>query len=415
MGTISNQNLNQIIIKTLSLMNADIIEHGEVTGYILYNMLKYEGQYDEQELIDYLMIGILHDIGRYHDENKNDIFSQSNPWEHSIYGFLFLKYLSPIGDKAEIILYHHLYYKRYKLVKMKYRHVTECLALANQMDHFLKKRNPDMEPDYFVRYRNIRFSGAALDLFFQAEKSLGFMAKLASGEYKQEMSEILSKKFFTEAYRRGFLEMLVYTIDYRSETTVVHTRSTVFFAQQLARLMGLSAKETNTLSYGALLHDLGKIVIPLDILEAPGRLTDEQMRIMRGHVQITERILEGLVDDEVLQIAIRHHEKLDGSGYHRGLTEKDLTLSQQIVAVADILSALYGKRSYKDSFSSDTIKKILTADADNHKISKPVVDCLLRNYDTVLGNYEEEKNSIFGVYYTIKEQTVEIMKNFENL
>ena len=153
--------------------------------------------------------------------------------------------------------------------------------------------------------------------------------------------------------------MLVYSIDFRSEHTVVHTMSTVNFAMQLGRLMGLGAKELQSLYYGALLHDLGKVAIPLDILESPGRLEEKDMRVMRAHVRITEMILSGLVDEEVLEIAARHHEKLDGTGYHKGLTEKDLTLPQQIAAVADMLSALYGKRSYKDSFDSGKIRKIL--------------------------------------------------------
>ena len=98
------------------------------------------------------------------------------------------------------------------------------------------------------------------------------------------------------------------------------------------------------------------MAIPLDILESPGRLEEKDMRVMRAHVRITEMILSGLVDEEVLEIAARHHEKLDGTGYHKGLTEKDLTLPQQIAAVADMLSALYGKRSYKDSFDSGKIR-----------------------------------------------------------
>lgn len=139
------------------------------------------------------------------------------------------------------------------------------------------------------------------------------------------------------------------------------------------------------------------------------------MRIMKAHVQITEMILSGLVNNDVLQIAVRHHEKLDGSGYHRGLTEKELTLPQQIVAVADILSALYGKRSYKDSFDSDLIKKILNEDADNHKISKSTVDCLMRNYDSVIKKYEEQKGETVGLYLNIKQQYEEISKKFEGL
>lgn len=417
MSIISSKDVNAIIRKTLSIINPNIMDHGEIVGYMLYKMLEYDQSYSEQELLDYTMLGIMHDIGLYREEGLNNVadFETKDKWSHSIYGFLFLKYLSPIGDRAEIILYHHLDYNRYGLVKSRYEHVTECLALADKMDDFMRRKETKMEPDYFTRYRDIRISGNALDLFFKAEKKYGITAKLASGEYKDELDELLSRRVFSEKYKKGFLEMLVYTIDFRSEHTVLHTMSTVHFAEQLGRLMKVGARELRDMYYGALLHDLGKIAIPLNILESTGRLSDEEMRIMKAHVKITEIILSGLVSDEVLQIAIRHHEKLDGSGYHRGLTEADLTLPQQIVAVADILSALYGKRSYKDSFDSELIKKILNEDADNHKISKTTVDCLMRNYDTVIKKYEAQKDETIGLYLNIKEQYEEILKKFEGL
>lgn len=417
MSIISSQNVNAIIRKTLGIINPNIMQHGEIVGYMLYKMLEYEQHYSERELLDYTMLGILHDIGLYRIEGLGNVadFEEKETWSHSIYGFLFLKYLSPIGERAEVVLYHHLEYKRYPLVKSKYQHITECLSLADQMDTFMRRKEMHVDPDYFSKYRNIKFSGEALDLFFKAEKKYGITEKLASGEYKDELYTMLANGNFSEKYKKGFLEMLVYTIDFRSEYTVLHTMSAVLFAEQLGRLMKVSAREIRDMYYGALLHDLGKIAIPLNILESSGRLSDEEMRIMKAHVQITEMILSGLVNDEVLQIAVRHHEKLDGSGYHKGLTEKDLTLPQQIVAVADILSALYGKRSYKEAFDSEKIKRILNEDAENHKISKSTVDCLMRNYDSVIKAYEEKKDETIGLYLNIKEQYEEILKKFEGI
>lgn len=416
MSIISSENVNSIIRKTLSIINPRIIEHGEVTGYILYKMLQYEQNYSTQELLDFTMLGILHDIGLYKESNVSNIadYETNNLWSHSIYGFLFLKYLSPMEEKAEIVLYHHLDYNRYSLINSKYLSVIEYLSMADQMDAFMKKERGSEEGDYFIKYRDIKFSGKAMDLFFKAESKYQIMKNLVSGDYQKELSDLLSQKTFTEKYKRGFLEMLAYTIDFRSEHTVIHTISAVNFAEQLGRLMRLSATQLRDVYYGTLLHDIGKIAIPIEILESTGRLVDEDMRVMKAHVRITEMILEGLVSDEVLQIAARHHEKLDGTGYHKGLSEQELTLPQKIVAVADILSALYGKRSYKESFENETIKKILTEEAENHKISKEVVDCLLLSYDKVIKNYEQQKSKAIGVYLEIKKQHAETLKRFES-
>lgn len=420
MSIISSKDVNEIIRKTLGIINNKIMSHGEITGYILYKMMEYENtyteqHYTEQELVDYTMLGILHDIGLYKEDNVKNVsdFETKNLWPHSIYGFLFLKYLSPIGDRAEIVLYHHLDYNLYGMIQSRYLHVTELLNLADKMDTVLHLKEEKLEADYFAKYRDIKFSGAALDLFQKAEKCYGITDNLVSGKYREELEKLLAQRAFSEQYKKGFLEMLVYTIDFRSEHTVIHTLATVNFAEQLGRLARLTGKELRDLHYGALLHDLGKIAIPLRILESTGRLNDEEMKVMKAHVRITEMILEGIVDDDVLQIAVRHHEKLDGTGYHRGLSAADLTLPQQIIAVADILSALYGKRSYKEAFSKEKILDIMNSDADKGKINRNVVTSLEKNYDNIIKEFEKEKENTIGLYLKIKEQYAIMIERFK--
>lgn len=420
MSVISSKDVYQIIRKTLGIINNKIMDHGEITGYILYKMMEYENtytdqKYTEQELVDYTMLGILHDIGLYKEDDVKKVtdFETKNLWSHSIYGFLFLKYLSPVGDRAEVILYHHLDYNRYSMIQSRYLHVIELLNLADKMDTVLHLKDEKLEPDYFAKYRNVKFSGAALDLFQKAEKCYSITENLVSGKYREELDVLLAKRAFSEQYKKGFLEMLVYTIDFRSEHTVIHTLATVNFAEQLGRLSRVSGKDLRDLHYGALLHDLGKIAIPLHILESTGRLSDDEMKVMKAHVRITEMILEGVVDDDVLQIAVRHHEKLDGTGYHKGLSAADMTLPQQIIAVADILSALYGKRSYKEAFSKEKILDIMNSDADHGKINRSVVTTLERNYDNIIAEFEKEKESTIGLYLKIKEQYAIMIERFK--
>lgn len=420
MSVISSKDVYQIIRKTLGIINNKIMDHGEITGYILYKMMEYENtytdqKYTEQEMVDYTMLGILHDIGLYKEDDVKKVtdFETKNLWPHSIYGFLFLKYLSPIGDRAEVILYHHLDYNRYGMIQSRYLHVIELLNLADKMDTVLHLKDEKLEPDYFAKYRNVKFSGAALDLFQKAEKCYGITENLMNGKYREELDVLLAKRAFSEQYKKGFLEMLVYTIDFRSEHTVIHTLATVNFAEQLGRLSRVSGKDLRDLHYGALLHDLGKIAIPLHILESTGRLSDDEMKVMKAHVRITEMILEGVVDDDVLQIAVRHHEKLDGTGYHKGLSAADMTLPQQIIAVADILSALYGKRSYKEAFSKEKILDIMNSDADKGKINRTVVTTLERNYDSIIAEFEKEKESTIGLYLKIKEQYAVMIERFK--
>ncbi len=412
---IRSKGVYNIIRKTLEIMDDKVMKHCEITGYILYKMLEAENMYTLHELAEYTMIGLVHDIGLIKTAYKKDLCEHitKKVWAHSIYGYLFLKYLSPLGDKANIVLYHHLDYELTHQIPGDFWKVTSYLALADKMDVFMRMNHGTMEPDYFVKYRDIKFSDKALKAFYRANNRFNIMEHLQDGSYVDELNELLTSVHFSEEYKKGYLQMLIYIIDFRSQQTVFHTLATRIFAVEIGRLMKLNASDLQILYYGALLHDVGKIAIPLSILEAPRRLDDSEMRIMRAHVQLTEMILNGVIDDSVLQAAIRHHEKLDGTGYPRGLKEEELTTVQKIVAVADILSALYGKRSYKEAFDADKVKSIMKSDADNGKICPVATDVVINNFDKIIEGYEKQREEALGIYETILEQYEVIYERFK--
>lgn len=416
MAVISSKNMYDILRKSFSILNPQLMHHSERTAYILYKMLLAEGKMNNQEMADYVLIALLHDIGtckleyidHWAEYEKNDV------WPHSIYGFLFLKYLSPLESKAEVVLYHHLDYNKHYVIKSQYIKIAEYLFMADKMDVVMSMPGT-LESDYLQKYRNIKFSAEALALFLKANAQYKVLDNLKYDDYLKELDELIASVNFSEEYKRKFLQMLVYIIDFRSEHTVIHTLATTIFAQELGEMMHLTAQEKYNLYYGALLHDIGKIAIPLSILEAPGRLTPKEMDIMKKHVEITDHILTGIVDDDVREIAIRHHEKIDGSGYFRGLKGEQLTKPQRIVAVADIISALYGKRSYKEAFDIDRIKEIIKSDADNNKICPQVVGVALRNMNRIIDNFEKKKEVTLGTYMQIKRQEHEIYEQFKGL
>ncbi len=416
MAVISSKNMYDILRKSFSILNPQLMHHSERTAYILYKMLLAEGRMNNQEMADYVLIALLHDIGtckleyidHWAEYEKNDV------WPHSIYGFLFLKYLSPLESKAEVVLYHHLDYNKHYVIKSQYIKIAEYLFMADKMDVVMSMPGT-LESDYLQKYRNIKFSAEALALFLKANAQYKVLDNLKHDDYLKELDELIASVNFSEEYKRKFLQMLVYIIDFRSEHTVIHTLATTIFAQELGEMMHLTAQEKYNLYYGALLHDIGKIAIPLSILEAPGRLTPKEMDIMKKHVEITDHILTGIVDDDVREIAIRHHEKIDGSGYFRGLKGDQLTRPQRIVAVADIISALYGKRSYKEAFDIDKIKGIIKSDADNNKICPQVVGVALRNMNRIIDNFEKKKEVTLGTYMQIKRQEHEIYEQFKGL
>lgn len=413
---VSTLDIYQVISRAMGAMNARLLAHGDIVGYIFYNMLKVEGKYSDTELAEWALIGMLHDVGAI-KTNGNRIsiaaLESTNVWAHSIYGYLFLRYLSPVGDKADVVLYHHLPYRLHGQINSTYLREAQYLTIADKMDVFARVEGHSMPKDYFSRMSNMDFSQTALERFYLAQRKYNILEKLKTGEYQKEMRELFTDATFSDRQKKGFLEMLVYSIDFRSQQTVIHTMSTKAFSLEIAKLMNVGTRDLEILYYGSLLHDIGKIVIPLSILEAPRRLTDEEMRVMKAHVVITGRILNGLMDERIVNVAVRHHEKLDGTGYPAGLKDEDLSLLEKIVAVGDILSALYSKRSYKDSFPPEKIKGILNGDAQNGKISKEAVDVVLKNFDVITGQYEKQRNMTMERYMEIVNQYDSIYEKFK--
>ena len=421
MSVINSSDVYKIICKTLNTVNAKVMRHSQIVGYTLFKMLQYENEYPLEDIIDYTMLGILHDIGLYKTEIVGRLadYELNNVWDHSVYGYLFLRYLSPLKAKAEVVLYHHLDYNKYSQIQSDHLKVCAHLAYADKHDtyHRLHKTGMPVPRIYFEEQKNIAFSARSQQVFELADEKYRINAKIKDGSYLKELDALLGLRKFKEAEIRDFLKMLIYTIDFQSEVTVLHTLATTTFASEIAQLVHLGATDTEHLFYGALLHDIGKIMIPVSILESPNRLDESEMAVMRTHVLHTESILKGVVNRDVLDIAIRHHEKLDGSGYPNGFSGDQLTKPQRIVAVADILSALYQKRSYKDSYALSTIAKIIKEEAMNGKLCPQIVAYTIKYMNQIMLHFEAQREETMGLYMQIKEQFDIIyarFKEFEN-
>jgi putative nucleotidyltransferase with HDIG domain len=146
----------------------------------------------------------------------------------------------------------------------------------------------------------------------------------------------------------GTLTALARTIDAKSAWTAGHSERVTDLALKIGWVLGLSQKELDVLHRGGLLHDIGKIGIPAEILDKMGRLTVEESEVMRRHVRIGARILEPVAAyADVIPIVLHHHEWFDGSGYPDGISGEAISLGARIFAVADCFDALTSDRPYR--------------------------------------------------------------------
>lgn len=394
-----------IIQSTLNRMDSRLINHGYRVAYSLMEALKYK-EFEDEYIRDMVMVALLHDIGAYRTEDIDRllVFETNEVMGHSIYGALFFKYLSPLPQYSDIILYHHLSNQEVDKMDIDNKLVIQLIHLIDRIDIYWY-RDPQLIglEEYLDEHIGTRFNQEVVDMFMQTNKQFNILDKLYIHKSVIQF-EIFDYYPYQHEEMRNFLEMISYSIDFNSKHMVVHTIMTTYIAYHLAVKFKLPDTQIKKIYYGALLHDLGKVAIPVEILENPNRLTSDEMEIMKLHVSQTISILNGHIDQEIINIAGRHHERLDGSGYPLGLLGNELSFSERLVAVADVFSALLGERSYKSEFSKDKTIDIVITMVKENKLDQEIVDKMVEDFDEILEKVDRDSISILNAYYKMNEE-----------
>lgn len=200
-----------------------------------------------------------------------------------------------------------------------------------------------------------------------------------------------SKTEITQAYD-ATIEALSYALDLKDKETEGHSRRVTELTLRIAREMGIKEEDLVHIRRGALLHDIGKMGIPDDILIKPGKLTDDEWEIMRKHpihaYQMLSRI-EYL--RPALDIPYCHHEKWDGTGYPRGLKGEEIPLAARIFAVVDVMDALTNDRPYRKAWPMEKALEYFREQSGKH-FDPRVVEVFLSLVERNL-LFEEEEGS----------------------
>jgi len=401
-----------VIHRTINSVDKRLLNHGERVAYIMLNLLKSEGSYSEEEILKLCTISVFHDIGAYKvtEIDKLVEIDTKTPIEHAVYGALFIKYFSPLSDLHNIVLTHHFTLKYFK-DRNKSVICKEGLLLnfADYIDRiYLNKRALTRD---FIKEHKGNYLEEHIDLFLEADRNFDFFNKLLNGSYVEELYNFFETKNLSRESVISYSKMLAYSIDFRSEATVKHTILVEAISYQMAKLYGLSEERQTRIKVASVLHDIGKIGIPVEILEKPGKLTDEEFEIMKGHARIGYDILSGLNIDDISKIGTLHHEKLDGSGYPFGLKGDEITLEMRILGIADIISALLGIRSYKEEFNQDKIIKILNNMVDMNKIDAKIVKLFINNYDYIINEAKNQSSDLMNTYLNLNKEYKEILED----
>jgi PAS domain S-box-containing protein/putative nucleotidyltransferase with HDIG domain len=210
----------------------------------------------------------------------------------------------------------------------------------------------------------------------------GFAGTLAVftdiSEHRRAQQELRASVERLRAAKEGIIQAMTCTIEARDPHTAGHQRRVAELACAIARELGLPEDRVEGIRMAALIHDIGKIYAPAEVLSKPGRLSDLEFGLIKTHPQVGYDILKGIdFPWPVARVVLQHHETLDGCGYPLGLAGDEILLEARILGVADVIEAMSSHRPYRPALGLDrAMEQILEGrgtlyDAD-------VVDCCLR-------------------------------------
>ncbi|MDF2588559.1 MAG: diguanylate cyclase and metal dependent phosphohydrolase [Anaerocolumna sp.] len=175
---------------------------------------------------------------------------------------------------------------------------------------------------------------------------------------------------------------LTAAIDTKDHYTFNHSRNVAYYATELAYAYGMNEDCVEIVREAALLHDIGKIGIPEQILNKPGKLTNDEYEVIKGHVESSIGIIRHLPSlDYVIPAVIGHHERYDGNGYPRRISKEDIPISARILCIADSFDAMTSTRPYKEPYSISKTLKIMEEEAGlqfDPKLVRIFIDLILR-------------------------------------
>jgi putative nucleotidyltransferase with HDIG domain len=244
---------------------------------------------------------------------------------------------------------------------------ARILGIAQTAEVFISEFGIDAAINMATKRSGTWFEPRLVKIFESLRQDLAFWDEFHTGDPRRRVARfepadqmLVADKGLLDRIAEGFAQV----IDAKSPWTYRHSEGVAEISVGIAEVMGFDLRQRRYLRRAALLHDVGKLGVSNLILDKPGKLTAEELTEMRKHPRYTYEILTHVSGfRDLADLAASHHERMDGKGYHRGLSAGQISTPARILAVADMYEALSANRPYRQDLLPDQVMSILTKDA----------------------------------------------------
>lgn len=381
---------------SLDLVGIDEVQHGKRVGYILWEFGKVMGLDTETQRELYHM-GLLHDCGVSSTNVHKNLVDEID-WKDSQYhceiGCERLKKFPPLSSMAEVVLYHHTHWEDLLRLNLSERtnRCSNIIFLADRVDalaaHHLNVDLLEVGDEIrseIIKMRGRFFNPEFVDVFLAASDTEAFwialqpryLERFVQGREKEHGAIFMS----LEDVKR-MAELFARIVDAKSPFTAEHSKGVARLAAYLSNISGLSREICDKIEIAGLLHDIGKLRVPDEVLDKPAKLDRSDLAHMRHHTFETYEILSRINGlEEIALWAANHHETISGDGYPFRRKAEELSIESRIIAVADVFQALGQNRPYRGPLPPQKIMSILKEFTARNHLDADVVALVEENLE----------------------------------
>ncbi|QEY50630.1 HD domain-containing phosphohydrolase [Legionella longbeachae] len=307
------------------------------------------------------------------------------------------KFLSPslVCNEAGVILFANKAYKELVAEKPENKPFWKVYPLHDTIpDHFKKAVEQCVETRSEIAAGERTFIVCVIPVSNILVNELIYMIHFEDITSQINLNKQL--KIDKRLLQQSFLDTILAFSDFvesRDSYTAGHQKRVALLSLNMATRANITNPHClSAIYYGALIHDIGKIAIPMEYLVTPRRLTMNEYEIMKTHVAVGNKIIERMEFPwDIKSVVFQHHERMDGSGYPNGLKGDEITIPARIVAIADVYEAMSTNRPYRNLLSQETILKYLE-EGKGTLFDASYVDCLFQCLTELKDVYEMNPN-----------------------
>ena len=228
--------------------------------------------------------------------------------------------------------------------------------------HQRMRRRPSV-PLKIERESALKVSGEAMQAVQSAFQDVMHGTVPEAGQFYE-----IAERMYDSIHRNSDALTLLGRIREKDTYTLQHSVSVCSYVLALCQYYGMPESQTLDMAVGALFHDIGKARIPLEVLNKPGRLTPEEIEIMKRHSIYSDKLLKEVrgIPDECMDVALHHHERYDGTGYPHGLKGDKISFAAQLTSVCDVFDALVSERCYKPGMETVMALRMIYEGSGTH-------------------------------------------------